>query len=196
MNDSTTHEITVWDRFVRVFHWATVALFVLAFATADDFETPHQLAGYAILTLVSARIVWGFAGRGEARFSAFVRPPGAILAYLGAVARRRAPRHLGHNPAGGAMVLALLAALLVVTLTGVAQTLDAFADIRWIEKLHEAAAKGMLALIALHLAGVLATSLDHDENLVAAMITGRKRRDDAAPPAAPVSSSLQQETAP
>lgn len=174
-------ETQVWDLFVRVFHWGTVALFATAFASADLSDGLHQGAGYVLLALVAARLVWGFVGPRHARFADFVRGPRAVLAYATAAVRGRAPRHLGHNPAGGAMVVALLAALIVVALTGVAQTQDALADAKWIEEVHEFAAHAMLALIALHLAGVLFSSLEHGENLVAAMITGRKRRDAAAP---------------
>lgn len=179
-----TGSVRVWDPFVRVFHWGTVALFAAAFVAADEAETLHQIAGYAILGLIPARIAWGFVGPRHARFADFLRAPRTTLAYVAAALRGRAPRHLGHNPAGGAMVVALLGALLVVTLTGAAQTLDAFADAGWVEDVHEFAAHAMLALIALHLAGVLFSSIAHGENLVAAMFTGRKRREaHAAPPA-------------
>ncbi len=96
-------------RSVRVFHWSLVTLFVVAYATADEIEKVHIAAGYAIAGLVALRIVWGFVGPRHARFSSFVQSPRKTLAYLRDLALFRAPRHLGHNPAGGAMIVALLA---------------------------------------------------------------------------------------
>jgi len=168
-------ETEVWDRFVRFFHWSVVALFILAFATQDSFETVHQAAGYAIMALVLLRGVWGFIGPGHARFSSFIRPPRTVAAFLIDTARLRAPRYIGHNPAGGLMVVALLVMLIVITATGVMQTLDAFWGQKWVEKLHEGAVFATLGLIGLHLAGVLIASIEHGENLVRAMITGAKR---------------------
>lgn len=188
--DSSTHaavgsaevqptEIKVWDRFVRVFHWSIVALFALAFVTADEIETLHQVAGYAILALVLARIIWGFIGSPHARFSSFLRRPTEVIAFLRATARFSAPRHIGHNPAGGLMVAALIAMLLTITTTGILQTLSAFENWGWLEDLHEVAVFATLGLIALHLIGVLIASLEHGENLVRAMFTGAKRPPEA-----------------
>ncbi len=95
-------------RTVRVFHWSLVGLFVIAFVTGDEIEWLHIRVGYAIAALVALRIVWGLIGTRHARFSDFVRSPGEIATYSGQALRCRAPRHLGHNPVGGAMVVALL----------------------------------------------------------------------------------------
>ena len=172
-------EIKVWDRFVRVFHWSIVALFALAFVTADEIDTLHQIAGYAILALVLARIIWGFIGSPHARFSSFLRRPAEVTAFLRATARFSAPRHVGHNPAGGLMVAVLIGMLLTITITGVLQTLPAFDSWGWLEDLHKAAVFATLGLIALHLLGVLTASLEHGENLVRAMFTGAKRPPEA-----------------
>ena len=187
---SASGDIRVWDRFVRVFHWSVVALFVIAFITQDAFDTLHQAAGYGILALVLARILWGFIGSGHARFRNFLASPRKVASFLLASARLKAPRYIGHNPAGGAMVIALLALLLVITTSGILQTLDALSDQGWIEDLHEGAVLITLGLIGLHLVGVLVASLEHRENLVRALMTGRKRApaeaDPASAPAAPL----------
>ena len=172
---SGSASVKVWDPFVRIFHWSLVSLFIAAFVTADHFETLHMAAGYALAGLVAARIVWGFIGPPHARFRSFMFAPGTILTFLRDTMRLRAPRHLGHNPAGGLMVLALIAMMLVIAATGHLQTLDAFAEAEWIEDLHEGAVFATLGLIALHLVGVFVASVEHRENLVAAMFTGRKR---------------------
>jgi len=167
--------VRVWDPFVRIFHWSLVALFAAAFVTGDEVEWLHTLLGYAIATLVALRIVWGFVGSRYARFSNFVRSPRKIADYAAQAARWRAPRYLGHNPAGGAMIIALLVMTTGIAVTGFAMTTDAFWGAKWVEELHEGLAYATLGLIALHIVGVVFSSLAHRENLVKAMVTGRKR---------------------
>jgi cytochrome b len=167
--------VKVWDPFVRVFHWSLVGLFAFAFLTGDEWQTPHELAGYVIGALVAARVLWGIVGSRHARFSTFVRSPAQTVRFMARKARFSAPRYLGHNPAGAAMILALLAAIGVIVTTGYMMTTDAYWGIEWVEELHEAAAYATLGLIALHIAGVALASVEHGENLVRAMITGRKR---------------------
>lgn len=171
--------IKVWDLFVRVFHWSLATLFVLAYATGDEIEKVHIAAGYAIAGLLAARIVWGFIGPPHARFSSFVRPPREVLAYLRDIMLLRAPRYIGHNPAGGAMVIALLVMLTATSVSGYMMTTDAFWGSKWVEEVHEAAAHLTLGLIVAHVVGVLVASFEHRENLVKAMFTGRKRAADS-----------------
>ena len=170
-----TRTVRVWDPFVRIFHWSLVALFALAFVTGDEIEWLHVRIGYAIAALVALRIVWGFVGTRHARFSDFVRSPREIAAYVRQAARWKAPRHLGHNPAGGAMVLALLVMIAGIAATGFAMTTDAFWGSEWLEDLHEGFVYATIGLIVLHVAGVVFSGLEHGENLMKAMITGRKR---------------------
>jgi cytochrome b len=166
--------VKVWDLFVRVFHWSLVGLFVTAYATGDEIEKVHIAAGYAIAGLLALRVVWGFVGPRHARFSTFVRPPGEVFAYLRDVALFRAPRHLGHNPAGGVMILALIIMLTGTCLTGYMMTTDAFWGAKWVEEVHRVLANVTVGLILLHVLGVLVASFQHGENLVKAMVTGRK----------------------
>lgn len=167
--------IKVWDRFVRVFHWTLVAAFVVAYATGDELERVHVAAGYTIAGLLAVRIVWGFIGPRHARFANFVRPPREVLIYLRDVLLLRALRYLGHNPAGGAMIIALLAALTSTCATGYMMTTDAYWGAKWVEELHQFLANLTVGLVAAHIIGVLVACFEHRENLVAAMITGRKR---------------------
>jgi cytochrome b len=167
--------VQVWDRFVRVFHWSLAALFLVAFVTGDEIEGVHIAAGYAIALLVALRIVWGFVGPTHARFASFVRSPRGVFAYLRDVARMRARRYLGHNPAGGAMIIALLGMLTGTAITGMMMTTDAFWGAEWVEEVHEVFANLTLGLVVLHVLGVLVASFEHRENLVRAMFTGRKR---------------------
>ncbi|WP_306029268.1 cytochrome b/b6 domain-containing protein [Stappia sp. MMSF_3263] len=167
--------VRVWDPLVRLFHWSLVAGFTTAYVTADEIQRIHELAGYTIAGLLVLRILWGFVGTPHARFSDFVRPPGEVASFLLDSLRLKARRFIGHNPAGGAMVLALIATLAGACVTGYMMTTDAFWGIGWVEDLHEVLANGTLALVFLHLAGVLLASFEHRENLVRAMVTGRKR---------------------
>ena len=173
-----TDTVRVWDPLVRLFHWALVAAFAAAWATGEEAMGLHQILGYGIVGLVGARLVWGAVGPRHARFETFVRAPGAVVAYLGDLVQGRARRYLGHNPAGAAMIVALLVGLLTVAGTGWAMTLPGLGG-EAVEEVHEVAASLMLVLVAGHVLGVVASSLAHRENLVRAMITGRKRRGEA-----------------
>lgn len=172
--DSRPETVRVWDPLVRVFHWSLVAAFATAWLTGEQNERVHELAGYAVAGLVAVRVLWGFVGTRHARFADFVYGPGTILRYVADLVRGRARRYLGHNPAGGVMIVALLATLAVIAGTGLAMTFGP-GETEALEELHEGAANAALALVALHLIGVAAASLLHGENLVAAMLTGRKR---------------------
>lgn len=166
--------IKVWDPFVRVFHWSLVALFVCAYLTGEDYDWFHQTAGYAIAVLVAARVVWGFVGSRHARFRDFVRPPRDVVAFLRDSLTLKAPRFLGHNPAGATMVLALLLMLSLVCVTGMLLTTQAYWGSATVKEVHELAVYTTMGLVLVHLAGVLLASIEHGENLVAAMVTGRK----------------------
>lgn len=167
--------VKVWDLFVRLYHWSQAALIAAAWITAGEVKWLHERIGYAIMALVALRILWGLVGPRHARFADFVRGPRAVLSYLADLLRGRARRYLGHNPAGGAMIVALLAAILGTGMTGWLLTTDAWFGSDGMEELHESLAKLILALVAVHVAGVIFESLRHRENLVRSMITGRKR---------------------
>lgn len=166
--------VPVWDRFVRVFHWSTVTLVLIAYLTTDDARVLHELTGYCVLVLVLARVAWGLIGTRHARFSNFVVHPRTVLDYLRQLVRGQAPRHLGHNPAGGAMIVVLLALLLVVAGSGWLSETDAFFGVPWVDHLHHMSAHLLLLLIGAHVVGVMVSSWLHRENLLLAMLTGRK----------------------
>ena len=194
--------VRVWDPLVRIGHWVLVAAFATAYLTEGEPEWLHSWAGYLIAATVLLRVAWGFVGPRHARFSDFVTGPAAVLRYLRDLPAGRAPRHLGHSPAGGAMTLALLVMLGVTALSGMA-TLAAEegrgplagviatapqaqvsgwtddderedAGEVW-EEIHETAANLTLLLIVLHLGGVALASVMHRENLPRSMLTGMKR---------------------
>jgi len=209
--------IRVWDLPVRVFHWSLVILFTLAYFTGDEENQLHIYSGYAVLGLVLFRILWGFIGTRYARFADFIYRPGNVIEYLKRLKSSSPQRYIGHTPPGGWMILALLASLLITSVTGLqvyglegkgplaadATTIGvispAYADEEedererghseaageqenesdeefW-EEIHEFFANLTVLLILLHVAGVVISSRLHGENLVKAMISGRKAAD-------------------
>ena len=167
--------VRVWDLVVRAFHWSRVVAFTIAWLTRHSSETIHYLAGYAAVALVLLRVVWGVVGTHYARFRQFTRPPQTVLGYLRDIATGRESRYLGHNPAGGAMVLALIVLIAAIATTGGLSTTDTFWGVEWMSKLHERLANAVLVLVVIHICGVVLASLRHRENLVRAMLTGLKR---------------------
>ncbi len=190
-------EIKVWDPVVRVFHWSLVLFVGIAFLAGEDYLKLHVQAGYGVIALVLFRLLWGLVGTRHARFSEFMYRPRVVLNYLKDLVTFRAKRYLGHGPAGGSMVIALLLGLLLTSVSGLAfyggkKMAGPFAgmmvgvDPFWIkalEEVHEVLAGGTALLIGLHVAGVLFSSFAHRENLIKAMITGYKPKATADAPA-------------
>ncbi|SNR35647.1 cytochrome B [Paracoccus sediminis] len=170
-----TDRVRVWDGFVRIFHWSLVGLIAGTWLTPDGPKAWHEGMGYGVAALLAGRLVWGLVGPRHARFRDFVRGPRAVLAYLRALRAGREPRYLGHNPAGGAMIVALLLTVGGTALTGWLQTTDAFWGSATMDAVHEALATLVLVLAPVHVAGVVVESLRHRENLVLSMLTGTKR---------------------
>jgi cytochrome b len=165
--------VKVWDPLVRLIHWGLAAAVIFALLP-DTSRSLHETAGYIAASFVLLRIVWGFVGSAHARFNDFVRPPGTVFAYLRDVARLHPRRYLGHNPAGGAMILALLGLVLVAALSGWMSETDRFFGVYWVEAVHAGSANLLIGLVVLHVVGVVVSSLLHGENLIRAMFTGRK----------------------
>ena len=181
-------EIKVWDPLVRLFHWSLAGAFTVAWVTEDEWMDLHAYAGYVVASLLLFRLVWGLVGTRYARFSNFVKPPARVARYLKDLLRFRAKRTIGHNPAGGAMIIALLVTLLITTFTGLlaygAEGAGPLAELLFsraaysgelLEEIHEFFADFTLLLVAVHVTGVVFGSLLHRENLVRSMITGTKR---------------------
>lgn len=112
------NEIRVWDRFIRIFHWSLVVAFSIAYLSAEEENIWHIYSGYAVLGLVSMRLLWGIIGSKYARFTDFLYSPKTVSIYLKSLIERKPVHYVGHNPLAGWMVVALLLCLLVVTVSG------------------------------------------------------------------------------
>lgn len=189
MDIETAQQTKVWDPLVRTLHWVLVAAFIVAFATEDDLMTLHVWSGYLIAAAIGIRLVWGVIGTRHARFTDFVTSPRVAMRYAKDTLRLKSRRYLGHNPAGGLMIVALLISLIITTVTGIAvygaaehagpmASFFVNSGERWedaFEELHEFFANFSLLLVVIHIGGVLLESLIHKENLVRSMINGLKR---------------------
>jgi cytochrome b len=113
-----SNEIRVWDPLVRIFHWGLVLSFTIAYLSGDEESSLHIYSGYVVLGLIAFRVLWGLVGTRYARFSNFVYSPGTVIQYLKSLAAKKPKHYIGHNPAGGAMVIAMLLCLIVVSVSG------------------------------------------------------------------------------
>ena len=227
-NDKKT--VKVWHPLIRIGHWTLVVAFFTAYFSEDDFMALHVWSGYVVGTYVVIRVLCGFVGDKHARFTNFVYPPVEIFGYLKNLIARKPQHYTGHNPAGGAMVLALLLSLAGTTWTGlklyaVEDNKGPFAisagqdqspiqsinlipvakaednddedeakgeeselidnehkvdkqDEEYWEELHELFTNLTLLLVFLHIVGVIVSSYIDKENLVKAMLTGKKEIDN------------------
>ena len=182
--------IRVWDLFVRTFHWSLVICFVVAYLSGEfSIMQLHLVIGYAITALIFSRVLWGFVGSPYARFKQFVYGPKPVAAYIFSIVKNKPDHFIGHNPAGGAMVVALLILLSFLVLTGfitlalidfegpLVDVLINVSDDRsyWFQNMHHLLVDGTLILVLLHILGVLAASKQHNENLIKSMFTGYKK---------------------
>jgi cytochrome b len=174
--------IRVWDSGVRIFHWLLVAGIALAFLSSEEESALaewHIPIGWIAALLIVFRLVWGFVGGEHARFANFVRPS-LIGEHVRCLLSGKAEASIGHNPLGALAVMALLALAALTVATGITGG----------EDVHEAIAYGLLALVGVHVLAVLVMSHLSKENLIFAMVTGKKHADryadahDAAAPAA------------
>jgi cytochrome b len=163
----------VWDPLVRLFHWTLAAAFATAWFIRSEASI-HETAGKTVLVLVMLRTAWGLVGPASARFETFIKGPLTTFRYVISILRGRPAHYPGHNPAGAAMIGALLLLLTTTAVSGMLMTTTAFWGGVWIERVHGTAATFTVFLIAGHLLGVLAACVQHRENLPLSMMTGRK----------------------
>ena len=187
-------KVVIWDLPTRVFHWLFLASYIIAWLTYDDnrFLYVHVFAGYVFLGLLMFRLLWGFFGSHYARFHSFAHDWDSVTDYLKGLLNGRAMRYIGHNPAGGYAIFAMLVLGLCVTITGVLTLAgeEGHGPLREVvnysvgiasRSLHEVFAWALLALSIIHVLGVIVESVWHRENLVWAMISGKKEAAAGSP---------------
>ena len=182
MNLTETENTTVkvWDWPVRVFHWTLAASVLGAFVTGEneDFECLHQTLGWVAAGLIAFRVVWGLVGTRYARFTEFISSPAQVWAYIKSL-RSGQPQHfVGHNPVGAVAVMLLMGLTALSIYTGWLALAEDAAE--WLEEAHEIAANTLITVVLVHVIGVLWSSRTHGENLLKAMLTGRKTAPSGA----------------
>ena len=189
-------KVRVWDLPVRLFHWTLVVLLVVSYCSAQaggDWMKLHFWSGYTILTLLLFRIAWGFVGSTTARFSHFVKGPGAWFAYLQSFVSGRKTYDVGHNPVGGIMVVVLIFAVLAQAVAGLFSADTDMGTVngplantipdKWVDRLtafHEFWVNVIIVLAALHILAAITYLVLKRQNLIGAMFTGRKPLEHVA----------------
>lgn len=173
-----TPRVTLWDPFVRLFHWSLAAAFLLNRFLTEAGESVHEWLGYAAVGLVLLRVAWGFAATGAARWDHFWPTPSRLAAHVRELRAGRPHRQLGHSPLGAVVMIAMMLGILLLGATGFAmQEIDYFWGDERLHVLHAWLADAVLALAAVHVMAAVVQSLWLGENLPLSMITGRRRAD-------------------
>ena len=167
-------EIMVWDMPVRVFHWLLVICFAGAWLTSESerLQMIHYAFGYSACLLILIRLVWGLIGTRYARFSQFLKSPKVVLEHFLAMLRGHPHHDVGHNPAGGLVMFALMLLILLIGLTGYLSVKEFLGN--FMSEAHEAVASLALAVVILHVAAAIFMSLLERQNLVKSMVNGKK----------------------
>lgn len=172
--NSTQHSLVIWDRFIRFFHWSLALSFLLNFWVLEAGDPPHEWVGYFIGLLLIARLVWGFIGSPNARFSQFFPTPSRLKQHIQHMRLKQYDPQEGHNPIGALMIFTLLLSLIVVSLSGWMQTWDMFWGEDWVETVHETSANLIMILVVLHVSAVLIMQHISKISLIKTMLTGKR----------------------
>lgn len=182
------YPIRVWDVPTRLFHWLLVGLVIFSFVTGKIGLTAmkyHEWSGFAILVLVGFRLVWGFVGGQQSRFSTFVKGPATVIHHAASLLSKASRRHIGHNPLGGWSIMAMLISLLIQAGTGLFANDDIITEgplyhliskqtSDWLTGIHHLNQKILLALVVVHIGAVIFYLIVKRDNLIKPMITGNK----------------------
>ena len=167
--------VAVWDLPLRLWHWLLAICVLTAWFTPTVYDRTHRIVGYAVLGLLAFRLTWGFWGSRYSRFRMIRVRLRAAPGYLWNLRRGITGRYIGLNPAGTLMLVALLASLAVSAITGAMSVTTTFFGVWWVEDTHHYSSDAVIVLVVLHVVGVLLMAVLQRENLIRAMITGRKR---------------------
>lgn len=167
--------IMVWDMPVRVFHWLLVICFAGAWLSSESerFAMIHYAFGYTACLLVLIRLVWGAIGTRYARFSQFLKSPRVVLEHFMAMLRGHPHHDVGHNPAGGLVMFALMLLILLIGLSGYLSVKEFLGN--FVSEVHEVVASLVLGLVIVHIIAAVGMSVIERQNLVRSMVTGKKK---------------------
>ncbi|WP_456621499.1 cytochrome b/b6 domain-containing protein [Bradyrhizobium sp. P5_C12] len=174
-NRIASRTVEVWDLPLRLWHWALAISVLAAWFTPTVYNGLHRIVGYAVIGLLAFRLVWGFWGSRYSRFRMVGVRLRAAPHYVWNLRRGMTGRYIGLNPAGTVMLVALLLSLAVSAITGAMSVTVTFFGVWWIEDTHAFASDAVIVLVVLHVVGVVLMGMLQRENLIRAMITGRKR---------------------
>ncbi|UPJ69458.1 cytochrome b/b6 domain-containing protein [Bradyrhizobium sp. 191] len=174
-NRLVSRSVAVWDLPLRLWHWVLAISVVIAWFTPTVYDGVHRIVGYAVIGLLAFRLLWGFMGSRYSRFRMLGVRLRAAPSYLWNLRRGMTGRYIGLNPAGSLMLVALLASLAISTITGAMSVTVTFFGVWWVEDTHHYSSDAVIVLVVLHVLGVVLMGILQGENLIRAMITGRKR---------------------
>jgi len=174
MRQKKSQKCQIWDVPTRVFHWLMVGGFTTCYLTGenDRWALVHITAGYMILGLLLFRVLWGFIGTRHALFRNFICGPRAVMDYLVCLCRNNTKNYAGHNPAGAIAIFSLILLGLLVTVSGI--MVNEEINYPGIDDIHDISSNVMLAVVFVHITGVIVSSILHRQNLIGAMISGCK----------------------
>jgi len=164
----------IWDPFIRIFHWSLVIGFAVNALALEDDSKAHIWVGYAIVALVVVRILWGFVGTRNARFSTFTPNREQVIGQISDIATRRRTTYLGHSPLGALMIFNMIISILIIGVSGYMMTTDAYWGVDWVSEVHETFVGWAELSVLLHVAAVIFESARTGVNLSRAMVTGVK----------------------
>lgn len=167
----------LWDPLIRIFHWSIAAIFVANYFINEAGDDWHQWLGYGAVTWLSVRFVWGFFGKGAARWSDFFPTPARLTAHVSALIKGAPYHRLGHSPLGALVMILMMLCILSLGISGfMMEEIDYFWGVDWVENLHGWIADALMALVLLHIFAALFESYRLKENLPLSMITGKRRK--------------------
>lgn len=170
--------VPAWDAMVRLSHWLLAAGVLWDYFIDDEGGLPHRVVGYVAVGVIVARLLWASSRAGANGFAALRPSLRRTVGYL----RAGAPRETAHDPLGIWMIWLLWSLVLALGVTGWMARLDAFWGDETVHAVHAGLAHALIVAVAVHVTGILAMSWRWGENLVLAMLTGRKRADDSGIP--------------
>ncbi len=172
MPSTSVVKVRIWDLWVRLTHWTIAGIvFWNLFGPTDRV---HRILGYTAAGLVGLRVVWGFVGTQHARFSAWWPTSPRLVRYLRSLAAGKPFHHLSHNPLGALMAIALWLLVLALAFTGWLMRLDAFWGEDWPQDIHVWLSIALQVCVCIHIVAAIVMSVWTRENLIGAMLTGRK----------------------